>query len=390
MPHSELDGRPGAQAFGLGGERAGDLDGVLLGPGEHDEEIGVGDGDLWPEQVVAVDLAGEKADGNVGTGAISPSFSSDGAGIHTACRPGSGEAPGDRRPGHGLVGIRPARRILAASVSTWDRRPLKSVVNFGGGMTGSVRLAGAALIWLLTGGAAVAAPEEIQVYMDEMSVPGTFGLDIHTNYVVTGDLLSDRLGEQQSLHRLRVTPEFAYGLTPNLEAGLYLPLATLDGAGRLGVDGAKVRLKFIAPKAPGQTWFWGLNFEIGGVDRRLDANPYNAELKGIVGARAGPWTVAFNANLDFKVSGPAPSPASLDLDTKVSYALGKSLAIGVETYNGAGELHALGRFGASEQSTFATIDKSFGRWDVNLGLGSGYGANADHFIIKAVIGVPIG
>ncbi len=34
---------------------------------------------------------------------------------------------------------------------------------------------------------AAAAPEEIQVYMDEMSDPGQFGLDIHNNYVLTGD-----------------------------------------------------------------------------------------------------------------------------------------------------------------------------------------------------------
>jgi hypothetical protein len=234
-----------------------------------------------------------------------------------------------------------------------------------------------------------AAPEEIQVYMDEMSAPGVFGLDIHSNYVLTGDRVADYPGEQQSLHRLRITPEFAYGITPNLEAGLYLPLADVDSRGRLSADGVKVRLKFIAPKAEGQDWFWGVNFEIGKVDKRLDPNPYNAELKGILGRRIGPWTVAINANVDFKVSGSAPAPASFEIDGKVSYALSKTLAIGVETYNGAGEFRRLGRFGGSEQTTFLTVDKSFGGWDVNLGLGQGYGANPDNFVVKAIIGVPI-
>jgi hypothetical protein len=234
-----------------------------------------------------------------------------------------------------------------------------------------------------------AAPEEIQVYIDDMSAQGQFGLDVHTNFVPTGDLIHDYAGEQQSRDRLRVTPEFAYGLTPNVELGAYLPLATVDESGRVGINGAKLRIKYIAPKAEDQTWFWGANFEIGGVDRKLDIDPFNAELKGIIGKRVGPWALAFNANLDFRVSGPAPSPATLDLDTKVSYALTKTLAVGFETYNEAGAVRHLNGFAANDESTFLAVDKSFGRWDVNFGVGHGYGSNPDKLILKAIIGVPI-
>jgi hypothetical protein len=244
-------------------------------------------------------------------------------------------------------------------------------------------------VGMLLTGAAHAAPEEIQVYIDDMSDPGQFGLDVHTNDVATGSSSRDYPGEQSPLHRFRVTPEFAYGLTPNIELGAYLPLATLDGDGRVGLYGAKLRIKFIAPKAQGQNWFWGANLEIGAETHQLDENPYNAELKGIAGFRSGPWLAAFNANVDFKLSGPVATRASLDLDAKVSYALSKTLAVGFETYNGAGEFGRLGDFGHSEASSFATIDKSFGRWDVNFGIGSGYGGNRDRLIIKAIIGVPI-
>ena len=238
--------------------------------------------------------------------------------------------------------------------------------------------------------AAQAAPEEIQVYQDDMSQTGHFGLDVHTNFVATGGVAKDYPRQQQSVRRLRITPEFAYGLTPNLEAGIYLPLATLDGTGRFSADGAKVRLKFIAPKTEGRTWFWGANFEIGGVDHRLDENPWNAEFKGILGKRAGRWTVTVNTNVDFTVSGPAPAPASLELATSVNYAVSKTLSVGVETYNGLGELKSLGRFPASEHQGFVTVDKSLGKWDVSLGVGAGYGANRDGLIFRAIIGVPIG
>ncbi len=225
--------------------------------------------------------------------------------------------------------------------------------------------------------------------MDEMSNPGQFGLDVHNSYVVTGHLVDDYPGKQQSLHRYRITPEFAYGLTRYLELGIYLPLATIDRDARVGADGVKLRLKFIASKAKQQTWFWGANFEIGVVDHELDDNPYNAEAKGIVGFHSGCWTGAFNANIDFKVSGPASAPASLDLDTKISYSIAHQLAVGVESYNGAGELRSLGHFGRSDQSSFVTLDATRRKWDLNVGVGSGYGGNPDRLILKAIVGVPI-
>jgi hypothetical protein len=251
-------------------------------------------------------------------------------------------------------------------------------------------LAGVAAGALFAGTPALAAPEEIQVYMDEMGAPGELGLDVHSNYVASGERSVDYPGAQPSLHRVRITPEFAYGLTRNLELGAYLPLATIEGGGRFGVDGIKFRLKYIVPRPAGQTWFVGANFEIGRVGHKLDINPYNAELKGIAGIRLGRWTAAANANIDFTVSGPAPGPASLEIATKLSYALSPKFAIGIENFTGVGEFRALGRFGSSEQSSYATIDTSLGRWDLNLGIGRGYGANADRWTVKAVIGVPIG
>jgi len=241
----------------------------------------------------------------------------------------------------------------------------------------------------VAGSCAHAAPEEIQVYMDEMDRPGEIGLDSHINYVARGDATTGTVGQQQSLHQLRLTPEFSYGITPNLEAGLYLPLATLDGAGHAGAYGIKGRLKYIAPRAEGQDWWIGANFELGRVGHQLDINPWNAEFKGIIGTQKGPWILAFNLNLDFVVSGPQRSPLSFDGDTKVSYSITRKLALGIESYNGLGDTRAFGRFGGNEHSTFVTVDTALGPWDLNLGLGRGYGANPDHLIVKAIIGVPI-
>ena len=235
---------------------------------------------------------------------------------------------------------------------------------------------------------ASAAPEEIQVYMDDMDKAGQFGLDVHTNYVFSGYAPPAYPGEQPSAGTLRVTPEFSYGLTPNIELGAYLPLTTLH-AGRYDIGGEKLRIKYIAPKPSSQSWYWGANFEIGHVDRLLDINPWNAELKGIVGWRGGPWTLAFNPNIDWAVAGPQRRTASVQLATKVSYKVAGPWAVGVESYDGAGDFHNFGTFAGAGHSLFLTADGSIGPWDLNLGLGHGYSGETDKWIFKLIVGVPI-
>jgi hypothetical protein len=237
---------------------------------------------------------------------------------------------------------------------------------------------------------ASAAPEEIQVYRDELNMPGEFGLDVHTNYVFGGGASADEPGLEPSVHRLRVTPEFSYGLSPLWELGLYLPLATLQtDTGRFRVEGIKTRLKFIAPHDPEQNWYWGLNGEIGRVASGLDPNPYNAELKAILGGKVGAWSLAANLNIDMKVHGPEPSPTTVELATKLEYGVGEETYFGIESYNGLGQWQHLGRFSQSEHQSFVTVARKLGGFDIDLGLGTGYGSNPDRLILRAIIGVPI-
>lgn len=243
----------------------------------------------------------------------------------------------------------------------------------------------------LAAGAARAADEEIQVYMDEIGPVHRPGLDVHLNYVPDGRTRPDYPGQEASGGRFRITPEWSYALNPDLELGLYLPLAEITRGGDFEIGGAKARIKWVAPKAEGQDSFWGLNFEIGKVRHSLDQNPWNAELKGIVGTRKGPWTLAANLNVDWVVSGPdAGSPPDLQLALKAAYSLDKETAIGFESYNGLGTTRAFGRLNRNDNQTFLVLDRGFGRWDLNFGVGYGYGAPEDRWIVKAVIGVPIG
>ena len=233
-----------------------------------------------------------------------------------------------------------------------------------------------------------AADEEIQVYMDELTEPGHLGLDLHVNHVLSGQPGPDYPGGEAALHRLRITPELSVGLSKTWDIGFYLPLTTLASDGTYRVQGAKLRIKWMAPhKAEG--FYGGANFEIGRVAHRLDENPWNGELKLIGGWRRGPWELGVNGNFDFVVSGPAPTPATFDLSSRIGYRVAPRLVLGVENYTGFGPLKSLGHFGRNEHASFVTADTTLGKWDVQLGLGKAYGTSTDNVIAKLIIGVPI-
>lgn len=239
--------------------------------------------------------------------------------------------------------------------------------------------------------AAHAADEEIQVYMDEIGAVGRLGLDVHVNWAPDGRPANfDYPGQAASDGRWRVTPEWGFALSPNVELGAYLPLMTLSQGGHAELAGVKGRIKFIAPHDPNTGPFWGLNFELGRVRRDLDINPWNAELKGIAGVRSGPWTLAANLNIDWAVSGPAKGPTTFEIATKASYAVSPDFALGLESYNEVGDSHAVGHLDRRGQALYLVGDKSFGDWELNLGVGHGFGAPEDHWVIKAIVGVPIG
>jgi len=232
--------------------------------------------------------------------------------------------------------------------------------------------------------AARAAPEEIQVYLDDMSAPGQFGVDVHNNYVFSGASRPGYAGEQPPFHVYRLTPEFYYGLTDTLELGLYVLTTRAPGADPK-LDGGKLRLKYIAPHDKDRGFFWGANLEVGRTSLRVSPRPWNAELKGIFGYRTGPWTLAVNPNLDWSLSSRG-GPVTLDVDAKVAYAINGKTQLGFETYNDLGRLARPDALRYNSKTLFAVIDHEFDRFDLNAGIGRGITRDADRWVLKFIVG----
>ena len=245
-------------------------------------------------------------------------------------------------------------------------------------------LAGLALACSL-GGPAWAASEEIQVYLDDLSAPGQFGVDVHNNFVLSGSRQSAYAGEQPPHHVYRLTPEFYYGITPTLELGAYL-LGSRSASGSTRADGAKLRLKYVAPHDDKAGAFWGLNLEIGRSSHRVSETAWNGQLKGILGWRGGDWTLGANPNMDWSLSkGGGPVMASLDL--KAARAVSEGTQLGLELYNELGPLRRLEALNKNSKTLYLALDQDLGHdIDLNLGLGRGLTDDADRWVLKFIVG----
>ncbi|HEV2331687.1 MAG TPA: hypothetical protein VGV16_00870 [Gammaproteobacteria bacterium] len=244
----------------------------------------------------------------------------------------------------------------------------------------------AALLLLSASSATRAAPEEIQVYLDDLVGTGNFGTDVHNNYVVSGSSTPDYPGAEAPEHVYRLTPEFYYGLSDTLELGLYV-LTTRQPGRDPTFDGSKLRLKFIAPHDEQQGAFWGANLEIGDTSLRVSPQPWGTELKGIYGYRWSRWLFAFNTNLDWTGTAPFAGPASLDVDSKLAYLTDGGYQLGLESYNELGEFSHLGHLSEDSEVLYAVLDTDLGKsMDLNAGIGRGLTTASDRWVLKFILG----
>jgi hypothetical protein len=232
-----------------------------------------------------------------------------------------------------------------------------------------------------------AAPEEIQVYDDELTAPGQYGMDLHLNDALVGHREADYPGARPSDRVVRATPEFYRGLTDRLELGVYV-LTAVSADGHPAVDGLKARIKYIAPHEE-QGGYWGLNVEVGKTTLAVAPQAWNYEIKGIAGWRAGPWRLAANLNIDAALSGQA-GPATMELTSRIGREVGHDVVLGLEAYDTLGTLSHPGSLDAFEHTLFVTADVPASGVDVHLGIGRGLTGVADPWVVKAILGFKFG
>jgi hypothetical protein len=246
----------------------------------------------------------------------------------------------------------------------------------------SARLA-IALSWLGHAVSASAQTDEIQVYDAAIAPTGTFNLTLHNNFTASGAKTAafpSGIVPDQSLNGVA---EWAYGMAPWFEGGLYLPLYSITRNGGVAYDGFKIRALFVSPDAANREFFYGINFEFSFNTAHWDQRAYTSEIRPIVGAHVGRFDFIFNPILDNSWNG----FSQLDFvpETRVAMALSDTYRIALEEYDDFGPI---GHFlSASKQShqLFGVIDVKTKWMAIEAGVGAGLTSASDHWALKLIL-----
>jgi hypothetical protein len=226
------------------------------------------------------------------------------------------------------------------------------------------------------------ATDEIQVYNAGIAELGQLTIQQHLNYVASGLKTPEFPGAIVSNHSLNGTPEFAYGLTPWWEVGLYLPFSIQDQ--RFYSDAFKLRTLFVTPQAEKRDFFYGVNFEFSNETPPFAQTRWAMEIRPIIGVRNAEWEFIVNPIVDigFGTFGEQHfAPAA-----RLARKFGDNLFFGLEYYSDLGQIGAFPRFADQQHSLFLVTDFKAGVLDVNFGVGFGLTPASDHLVFKTIIG----
>ncbi len=244
------------------------------------------------------------------------------------------------------------------------------------------------MLGTLHGAEPLAAPDEIQVYTEELNRPGEFGLEQHINYTIDGQRTPDYPGQMPPRHVLQLTPEFSYGLTDTLEAGLYVPVA-ITGSGDTFFNGLRARLKYIAPRQADQNLFYGLNLEIGRDTRRTSDSLSGMEIRPIIGYRDERWLVSFNPILHLGLAANVSHQPQFSPALKLTHRVNEGIRAGMEYYGEYGSLSHMPPGNQLGHTLYAVADVDTRGWVVNCGIGRGLANTPDVWVAKAIVALPL-
>ena len=232
-------------------------------------------------------------------------------------------------------------------------------------------------------GVARAQSDEIQVYDGGLAEVGKFNLTWHNNFTPKGIADPAFPGANVSDKSFNGVTEWAYGVTPWFEAGLYLPLYSYDKNNGGTYNGFKLRALFAVPHAEDRKFFYGANFEFSINQKNWDENRYSSEIRPIIGWHLKPWDIIINPILDTEYDG----VKNLDFAPamRIAYNFTDKWALSAEEYSDYGPLHAL--YGGSDQAhmIYAVVNHTMKFMEIEAGIGVGLTSATDKVTMKLLL-----
>jgi hypothetical protein len=230
---------------------------------------------------------------------------------------------------------------------------------------------------------ASAQADEIQVYEGGLAKPGVFNLTIHSNTITKGLKSPSFDGGVVADKSFNGVTEWAYGVTPWFEAGLYLPLYSRDKNLGWGINGFKLRTLFATPNGDDKRFVLGFGTEFSYNAKRWDNTRVTSEFRPILGWHLKPIDIYVNPIFDtaydgFKNLVFAPS-------ARVAYNLNSTWAIAVEEYADFGAVRDFAPPKEQSHQIFAVFDRGGGVMDVQFGVGVGLTDASDKLTFKLIL-----
>ena len=231
----------------------------------------------------------------------------------------------------------------------------------------------------------LAQTDEIQVYDAQIAEPGIFNLMIHTNFTPIGRTtpsFPDAIIANQSVNG---TAEWAYGVKPWFEQGLYLPVYSLNSTNHgATINGFKIRELFVRPHAQDHRFFYGLNFEFSVNALYWESKRITSEFRPIVGMHLGRWDLIYNPILDTDYTG-GIGGLEFNPGGRVAYNFNQKWAGAIEEYDGFGPLRGFLPGDQQFHETWAVVDRSSRRINIEAGVGVGWSGGADRLTLKLML-----
>jgi hypothetical protein len=233
-------------------------------------------------------------------------------------------------------------------------------------------------------GTARGQTDEIQVYDAEITAQGRFNLTWHNNFTPAGRTEPALPGGIVPDHALNGVPEWAYGVTPWFEAGLYLPVYTLTRDGELLFDAAKLRALFVVPDAHDRTIFYGVNFELSYNEPHWEMTRFSGEIRGIIGTHLGSLDLILNPIVDTDFQGGAGNLEFVPA-VRAAWNFNSKLALAVEEYADFGTLQHFKPGAQQSHTLFGVLDYGSSSHGLEFGIGRGLTPASDAWVIKLLL-----
>ena len=229
---------------------------------------------------------------------------------------------------------------------------------------------------------------EIQVYDGTVNEPGSAGLEVHANSVISG-VRTSVAPELPAHHQSHFTLEPAIGITNWWEAGMYVQTALLPD-GSFAYAGSKLRTKVVVPPRGDSRFRLGVNIEVSRLPEQYDRNTWGGELRPIATwtSPAGHVYASVNPILDFTLAGSGRSEApDFEPAATICYVIEGLLSAGVEYYASLGPFGSWQPLAEQEHYLFEVINVlRWKRLELNLGVGEGLTAASNGFVAKTILG----